>query len=137
MIQGFSNATPAIHPFTHLSFDAAMPMPFKIPIVFMTLLDPKTDLNFTRKQQDLLEALRLSYTGKTRLFQEMAVEEQKLIEEMTLENADTEFLTEEYSKLQTHKMEASEVFFDILNALAEELEASQYHTLMELCHIKV
>jgi len=114
-----------------------MPMPFKIPIVLATLLNVETNLDYTRKQEDLLEALRLSHKAKMHLFDEIAIEESKLLHLMTEENADLESLREEYEELQTHKMEASEVFFDILNALADELEAPQYKKLMEMCNIKI
>ena len=137
MIQGFSNNSPNIHSHAHEDFDAAMPMPFKIPIVLATLLDPQTQLDFTQKQEDLMEALRFSYKAKLRLFKKMAVEEQSLLHEMKKENADLATLKEEYEGLQTHKMEASEVFFDILNALSEDLQAPQYQKLMEMCNIKI
>jgi len=136
MIQGFSNAS-TMSTFSHLEFDAAMPMPFKIPRVLEILLNPKTDLNFTRKQNDIIEALRFSATAKQKLFHEMALEEQKLLEQMMHADEKLNELQEQYQEIQTHKMEASEIFFDLINTIAEELDKEQYKKLLELAGISV
>jgi len=134
-MQGFSNS-PNLHAYSELSFDSAMPMPFKIPIVLQTLLNEETDLDFTAKQNDLLEALRFSLKAKKTMFEEVSVKENVLLQEMTQEgNAHTQSAKDEYNVLQTQKMEASEICFDLINALSEELSASQYQKLMELSGI--
>ena len=135
-MQGFSNTTnPHLH--NHLSLDSAMPMPFKIPIVLQTFLNPEIELDFTNKQKDLVEALRFSMNAKNRLFSDLAVEEQTLIEKMTHEGEDTQGLKDSYSELQTKKLEASEICFDLINALADDLSADQYQKLLALSNISL
>jgi len=136
-MQGFTNSL-SPHAYSHLSFDSAMPMPFKIPIVLHTLLHPQTDLSFTAKQNDLLEALRFSLKAKNKMFTKVGEQENRLIQEMTQEGEGTSpSVKDEYNALQTQKMEASEICFDLMNALSEELSASQYQKLMELSGISV
>jgi len=135
-MQGFSNTTnPHLH--NHLSLDSSMPMPFKIPIVLQTFLNPEIELDFTNKQKDLVEALRFSMNAKNRLFSDLAVEEQTLIEKMTHEGEDTQGLKDSYSALQTKKLEASEICFDLINALADDLSADQYQKLLALSNISL
>jgi len=135
-MQGFSNTTnPHLH--NHLSLDSSMPMPFKIPIVLQTFLNPEIELDFTNKQKDLVEALRFSMNAKNRLFSDLAVEEQTLIEKMTHEGEDTQGLKDSYSELQTKKLEASEICFDLINALADDLSADQYQKLLALSNISL
>ena len=135
-MQGFSNtANPHLH--NHLSLDSSMPMPFKIPIVLQTFLNPEIELDFTNKQKDLVEALRFSMNAKNRLFSNLAVEEQTLIEKMTHEGEDTQGLKDSYSELQTKKLEASEICFDLINALADDLSADQYQKLLALSNISL
>lgn len=134
-MQGFSSS-PSIHNYSYLSFDSSMPMPFKIPTVLHTLLNPDTNLDFTAKQKDLLEALRFSLDAKEKLFAKVSKKENSLMQIMTQEGEGTSSqVKDEYNNLQTHKMEASEICFDLINALAEELTASQYQKLMELSGI--
>lgn len=131
MMQGFSNS-PNPHTSHYLSFDSSLPMPFKIPVVLETLLNPKTNLNFSRKQEDLIEALRFSYEAKDRLFTNMFEDESALLVQMTQEGEEIQALKDKYNELQTQKMEASEICFDLINALADDLDASQYQKLLEL-----
>jgi len=137
MIQGFSNAAPLHDAHTHLEFDAAMPMPFKIPAVLTLLLAEETDLDFTNKQKDLIEALRFSLKAKNSLFEKMQHEESALLEKMQHEGEDTHLLKIEYQEIQTHKMEASEIFFDLINTMADELDAQQYKKLLALAGISL
>jgi predicted nuclease with TOPRIM domain len=131
-MRGFSNSL-SPHTYSHLSFDSSLPMPFKIPRVLQILIDPKTDLSYTLKQNDLLEALRFSLSAKTKMFAKVGEKENALVQEMTQENEEkTQRLKDEYNELQTQKMEASEICFDLINAISEELSASQYQKLMKL-----
>jgi len=136
MISGFSNA-PTSHLYQHLAFDSAMPMPFKIPAVLKTLLDPDINLNYTPQQSDLLEALRFSIKAKAKMLDKAAQHEAELLHKMMQEGQDTAKLKEEYDDIQTEKLEANEVFFDLINALAELLDASQYKSLLEYSNIKM
>ena len=130
-MQGFSNS-PNPHTGHYLTFDSSLPMPFKIPVVLQTLLNPKTNLNFSKKQEDLIEALRFSYDAKDRLFANMLEEENALLAQMTHEGEEIQTLKDKYNELQTQKMEASEICFDLINALADDLDALQYQKLLEL-----
>jgi len=115
-----------------------MPMPFKIPTVLHTLLNPDTNLDFTAKQKDLLEALRFSLDAKEKLFAKVSKKENSLMQIMTQEGEGTSSqVKDEYNNLQTHKMEASEICFDLVNAIAEELSAQQYQKLMKLSGISI
>jgi len=136
MIRGFSSAA-NLHTFNHLAFDSAMPMPFKIPKVLETLLNPDIDIDYTNKQKDLIEALRFSMKAKAKLFNTVSIQESDLISEMTHEQKNTSKLKEQYNNLQTQKLEASEMIFDIINALEEELESSQYKKLLEISGINL
>ena len=136
MISGFSNMS-NIHTYGHMEFDAAMPMPFKIPIVLKTLLDPSTDLDYTPQQHDLITAIRFSLKAKDQLFKEMAEEENRLLYLMLHDENNATNHKEEYSDLQTHKMEASQVFFDLMNALADLLDPKQYEKLLKLSGIEL
>ena len=133
-MQGFSNA-PNLHTSHHLTFDSALPMPFKIPIVLQTLLNPNTNLGFSKRQEDLIEALRFSFNAKNRLFTNMFEEEKTLLSQMMHEGAETQVLKDKYNELQTKKMEASEICFDLINALADDMNATQYQKLLELSGI--
>jgi hypothetical protein len=135
MISGFSNAA-ITHLYHHLAFHSAIPMPFKIPAVLKTLLDPDIDLNYTPQQSDLLEALRFSIKAKAKMLDKAAQHEAELLHKMMQEGQDTAKLKEEYDDIQTEKLEANEVFFDLINALAELLDASQYKALLEYSGIK-
>ena len=130
MISGFSNASTS-HLYNHFAFDSSMPMPFKIPIVLKTLLDPEINLNYTLKQLDLIEALRFSFHAKAKMLEKVAQHESKLLHQMTQEGQDTARLKEEYDNIQTEKMEANEIFFDLINALADLLDKSQYEMLLK------
>jgi hypothetical protein len=136
MISGFSNAA-TTHLYHHLAFNSAIPMPFKIPAVLKTLLDPDIDLNYTPQQSDLLEALRFSMKAKAKMLDKAAQHEAELLHKMMQEGQDTAKLKEEYDDIQTEKLEANEVFFDLINALAELLDASQYKALLEHADIKM
>lgn len=135
MISGFSNAA-ITHLYHHLAFHSAIPMPFKIPAVLKTLLDPEIDLNYTPQQSDLLEALRFSIKAKAKMLDKAAQHEAELLHKMMQEGQDTAKLKKEYDDIQTEKLEANEVFFDLINALAELLDASQYKALLEYSGIK-
>ena len=136
MISGFSNG-PTSHVYHHLAFDSSMPMPFKIPAVLQTLLDPEIDLNYTPKQSDLIEALRFSFKAKAKMLEKVAQHEAELLYKRTQEGQDTEALKEEYEAIQTEKIEVNEIFLDLINALSELLDASQYEALLERSNIKL
>ena len=136
MISGFSNASNS-HVVHHLAHDSAMPMPFKIPIVLETLLDKGLDLDYDQKQKDLLEALSFSFSARVRMIQKTSVREKELLAQMTQEGQDTQKLKEEYNDLQTDKMEASEMFFDIMNTFADLLTAQQYQKLLQTAGVSI
>jgi len=130
MISGFSNA-PTNHLYNHLAFDSSMPMPFKIPAVLKTLLDTEIDLNYTPQQSDLIEALRFSFQARAKMLEKVGHEEAALLHQMTQEGEDTTKLKQEYDEIQTQKLEANEIFFDLINALADLLDKSQYAALLQ------
>lgn len=135
MISGFSNSP--THLFEHLSFDSSMPMPFKIPAVMQVLLNPEIDLDYTAKQKDLIEAIRFSVNAKVKMFQKVGVRENELRQLMLQEGQNTAALKEEYDEIQTEKIEASEIFFDLINALADLLEPYQYESLLQKAGINL
>ena len=134
MISGFSNA-PTSHLYNHLAFDSSMPMPFKIPAVLQALLDPEIDLDYTPKQSDLIEALRFSFQAKAKMLDKVGRHEAEIVQKMTHEGEDTAKLKEEYDDIQTEKLEANEMFFDLINALADLLDKSQYERLLQYAGI--
>jgi len=136
MISGFSNASNS-HVVHHLAHDSAMPMPFKIPIVLETLLDEDLDLDYDQKQKDLLDALRYSFNARVAMIKKVSIRESELLHQMTQAGQDTEKLKDEYADLQTDKMQASEMFFDIMNTFADLLNAQQYEKLLQAAGVSI
>ena len=110
-----------------------LPVPFNLPNVLYALLFEDIGIEFTNKQEDLLEALRFSYNALIRMQQKYAPIEQRLRFEM-LKNNDSS-LKAEYEELQANRLQANSHFKGLVVAMSDLMDKEQFTKLLEYCNL--
>jgi len=137
MISGFSGSS-RNYTFTHSRHIGGgnLPIPFNIPNVLYNLLFEDFGLVFTRKQEDMRDAVSFSYKAVQRMEQRYAKEEQSLMQKM-LQSSDDKVLKDELEELQLDRFQANQHFKELVNVLSDLLDKEQYAKLMSFSGIPV
>ena len=111
-----------------------LPIPFNIPNVLHALLFEDIGIEFSPKQQDLLEMLRFSYTSLENLKNTTAKLESSLNEKL-LQNPDDPKVKQELETLRLEFYQANYDFKEMVGVLGELLEREQFQKLLSYCNI--
>jgi len=131
MIRGFgSSRGPAFFQETVHLGDGSLPVPFNIPNILHNLLFADINIKFDAKQEDVMHALRFSYTALQKVGVRYAQKEQELLEKL-IADPDSKELKEEQEELQLEKFEAYNQFKDLVITISELLTPQQYQQLMQ------
>jgi len=113
-----------------------LPIPFNIPNVLYNLLFEDLGLEFTRKQQDMIDAVSFSYKAVGRMEQKYAQEEQELMQKM-IKSSDDKSLKSSLEELHINRFQANQHFKELVIVLSELLDKDQYGKLMSFSGIPV
>jgi len=133
MISGFGGGSRReIIDYTRYQYANNLPIPFNIPNVLYNLLFADIGIEFDNKQQDIMTALKFSYTalGKMESLHEQREQE---VRAKIVQEPENQKLKDALEEMQLDRLDANSHFKDLVIVISEMLTRDQYTKLMKFC----
>jgi len=113
-----------------------LPVPFNIPKVLHNLLFEEVELDFDRKQEDMVETLRFSFNSLIKIEKEYAIKEDELKSKMFQEPDNME-IKNEYQDIHLERQQINFDFKNLVVVMSDMLTREQLEKLLKFSNINI